>query len=307
MSDLVVALLAGTVTAATPLVFAALGELIAEKSGVLNLGVEGMMLMGAIAAFAGATGSGNLALGVVCGAVAGAGMAALFGILALTLLANQVATGLALTILGAGLSAFVGQRYVSLTLSGMQPIAVPGLSQIPLLGPVLFTQNGLVYLSFVAFGVTCWFLYRTKGGLVLRAVGESPESAHAVGYKVIRIRYLATLFGGAMAGVAGAYLAVAYTPMWVEQLTAGRGWIALALVVFATWRPERVLAGAYLFGGVTILQLHAQALGLAVPSQLLSMLPYLATIGVLVLISRDVQTIRVNAPVSLGKPFHPGD
>ena len=307
MSDLVVALLAGTVTAATPLVFAALGELIAEKSGVLNLGVEGMMLMGAIAAFAGATGSGSLALGVVCGAVAGAGMAALFGVLALTLLANQVATGLALTILGAGLSAFVGQRYVSLTLTGMQPIAVPGLSQIPLLGPVLFTQNGLVYLSFVAFGAMYWFLYRTKGGLVLRAVGESPESAHAVGYKVIRIRYLATLFGGALAGVAGAYLAVAYTPMWVEQLTAGRGWIALALVVFATWRPERVLAGAYLFGGVTILQLHAQALGLAVPSQLLSMLPYLATIGVLVLISRDVQTIRVNAPVSLGKPFHPGD
>jgi simple sugar transport system permease protein len=307
MSDLVVALLAGTVAAATPLIFAALGELIVEKSGVLNLGVEGMMLMGAIAAFAGATGSGSLAVGVVCGAVAGAGMAALFGILALTLLANQVATGLALTILGAGLSAFVGQRYVSLTLTGMQPIAVPGLSQIPLLGPVLFTQNGLVYLSFVAFGAMYWFLYRTKGGLVLRAVGESPESAHAVGYKVIRIRYLATLFGGAMAGVAGAYLAVAYTPMWVEQLTAGRGWIALALVVFATWRPERVLAGAYLFGGVTILQLHAQALGLAVPSQLLSMLPYLATIGVLVLISRDVQTIRVNAPVSLGKPFHPGD
>jgi len=307
MSDLFVALLAGTVTAATPLVFAALGELIVEKSGVLNLGVEGMMLMGAIAAFAGATGSGSLAVGVICGAVAGAGMAALFGILALTLLANQVATGLALTILGAGLSAFVGQRYVSLTLTGMQPIAVPGLSQIPLLGPVLFTQNGLVYLSFVAFGAMYWFLYRTKGGLVLRAVGESPESAHAVGYKVIRIRYLATLFGGALAGVAGAYLAVAYTPMWVEQLTAGRGWIALALVVFATWRPERVLAGAYLFGGVTILQLHAQALGLAVPSQLLSMLPYLATIGVLVLISRDVQTIRVNAPVSLGKPFHPGD
>jgi len=307
MSDLLIALLAGTVTAATPLVFAALGELITEKSGVLNLGVEGMMLMGAIAAFAGATTSGSLALGVVCGALAGAGTAALFGVLALTLLANQVATGLALTIFGTGLSAFVGQGYVSLTLIGMQPIAVPGLSRIPLLGPVLFTQNALVYLSLMAFGVTHWFLYRTKGGLVLRAVGESPESAHAVGYKVIRIRYLATLFGGALAGVAGAYLAVAYTPMWVEHMTAGRGWIALALVVFATWRPERVLAGAYLFGGMTILQLHAQALGLAVPSQLLSALPYLATIGVLVVISRDVQTIRVNAPASLGKPFHPGD
>jgi simple sugar transport system permease protein len=307
MSDLVIALLAGTVTAATPLVFAALGELIAEKSGVLNLGVEGMMLMGAIAAFAGATSSGSLGLGVLCGALAGAGTAALFGVLALTLLANQVATGLALTIFGTGLSAFVGQGYVSLTLIGMQPIAVPGLSRIPVLGPVFFTQNALVYLSLVAFGVTHWFLYRTTGGLVLRAVGESPESAHAVGYRVIRIRYAATLFGGALAGVAGAYLAVAYTPMWVEHMTAGRGWIALALVVFATWRPERVLAGAYLFGGMTILQLHAQALGLAVPSQFLSALPYLATIAVLVLISRDAQTIRVNAPASLGKPFHPGD
>ena len=307
MSDLLVALLAGTVTAATPLVFAALGELIAEKSGVLNLGVEGMMLMGAIAAFAGATTSGSLALGVVCGALAGAGMAGLFGSLTLTLLANQVATGLALTIFGTGLSAFVGRGYVSLTLIGMQPIAVPGLSHIPLLGPVLFTQNALVYLSLLASGVTHWFLYRTKAGLVLRAVGESPESAHAVGYRVVRIRYLATLLGGALAGVAGAYLAVAYTPMWVEHMAAGRGWIALALVVFATWRPVRVLAGAYLFGGVTILQLHAQALGLAVPSQLLSALPYLATIGVLVVISRDVQTIRVNAPASLGKPFHPGD
>jgi simple sugar transport system permease protein len=307
MSDLVIALLAGTVTAATPLVFAALGELITEKSGVLNLGVEGMMLMGAIAAFAGATGSGSLGLGVLCGALAGAGTAALFGVLALTLLANQVATGLALTIFGTGLSAFVGQGYVSLTLIGMQPIAVPGLSRVPVLGPVFFTQNALVYLSLVAFGVTHWFLYRTKGGLVLRAVGESPESAHAVGYRVIRIRYAATLFGGALAGVAGAYLAVAYTPMWVEHMTAGRGWISLALVVFATWRPERVLAGAYLFGGMTILQLHAQALGLAVPSQVLSALPYLATIAVLVLISRDAQTIRVNAPASLGKPFHPGD
>jgi simple sugar transport system permease protein len=189
----------------------------------------------------------------------------------------------------------------------MQPIEVPGLSRIPLLGPVLFTQNALVYLSLMAFGVSHWFLYRTKAGLILRAVGESPESAHAVGYRVVRIRYAATLLGGALAGVAGAYLAVAYTPMWVEHMAAGRGWIALALVVFATWRPVRVLAGAYLFGGMTILQLHAQALGLAVPSQLLSALPYLATIGVLVVISRDVQTIRGNAPASLGKPFHPGD
>ena len=306
MTDLIVPLLAGTVAAATPLIFAALGELITEKSGVLNLGVEGMMLMGAIAAFAGATTSGSLALGVVCGALAGALMAALFGALVLTLLTNQVATGLALTIFGTGLSALAGRGYVSLTLTGMQPLALPGLSRIPLLGPVFFTQNVLVYLSFGICGGIYWFLRRTRAGLILRAVGESPESAHAVGYRVIQIRYLATLFGGALSGVAGAYLAVAYTPMWVEQLTAGRGWIALALVVFATWRPERVLAGAYLFGGVTILQLHAQALGLAIPSQLLSTLPYLATILVLVVISRDAQKIRVNAPASLGKPYHPG-
>ena len=307
MTDLIVPLLAGTVAAATPLIFAALGELITEKSGVLNLGLEGMMLMGAIAAFAAATTSGSLALGVVCGALAGAAMAGLFGVLALSLLTNQVATGLALTIFGTGLSAFVGQGFVSLTLTGLQPLPLPGLSRLPGLGPVLFEQNVLVYLSVAAFAAIHWFLYRTKAGLLLRAVGESPESAHAVGYRVIRIRYWAVLFGGAMSGLSGAYLAVAYTPMWVEQLSAGRGWIALALVVFATWRPERVLAGAYLFGGMTILQLHAQALGLAVPSQLLSALPYLATILVLVLISRDVQKIRVNAPASLGKPFHPGD
>ena len=307
MTDLVIPLLAGTIAAATPLIFAALGELVTEKSGVLNLGVEGMMLMGAIAAFAAATTSRSLALGVVCGALAGAFTAALFAVLVLTLLTNQVATGLALTIFGTGLSAFVGQSYVSRTLTGLQPIAVPWLSRVPIVGPAVFEQNALVYLSVLASGAIYWFLYRTKAGLVLRAVGESPESAHAVGYRVIRIRYLATLCGGALAGVAGAYLAVAYTPMWVEHMTAGRGWIALALVVFATWRPGRVLVGAYLFGGVTILQLHIQALGLAVPSQLLSTLPYLATILVLVLISRDVHTIRVNAPASLGKPFHPGD
>ena len=307
MTDLIIPLLAGTMAAATPLVFAALGELITEKAGVLNLGIEGMMLMGAVAAFAAATKSGSLWLGVLCGGIAGIGTAAIFAVLALTLLANQVATGLALTIFGAGLSAFVGKAYVSLTLRGMHPLAVPVLARIPLLGPVLFEQNALVYVSLAAYGGIHWFLYRTKAGLVLRAVGESPESAHAVGYRVIAIRYAATLFGGALAGVAGAYLAVAYTPMWVEQMAAGRGWIALALVVFATWRPSRVLLGAYLFGGVTILQFHAQALGIAVPAELLSSLPYLATILVLVLISRNYQTIRLNSPASLGRPFHPGD
>jgi general nucleoside transport system permease protein len=307
MSDLLVPLLAGTLAAAAPLVFAALGELVTEKSGVLNLGVEGMMLMGAMAAFAAATKSGSLWLGIACGALAGTGMAAIFAVLALSLLTNQVATGLALTIFGTGLSAFVGKAYVSLTLSGLQPLAVPGLARVPLLGPVLFQQNALVYLSLATLGGIHWFLYRTRAGLVLRAVGESPESAHAIGRRVIAIRYATTLFGGALAGTAGAYLAVAYTPMWVEQLTAGRGWIALALVVFSTWRPLRILLGAYLFGGMTILQFHAQALGIAVPAELLSSLPYLATIVVLVLISRNYQTIRLNSPASLGRPFHPGD
>ncbi len=307
MTDLIIPLLAGTIAAATPLVFAALGELVTEKSGVLNLGVEGMMLLGAIAAFAAATTSGSLLLGVVCGALAGATASCLFSVLAQTLLAKPVDTGLALTIFGTGLSALLGQGYVSLTLQGMHGLALPVLHRIPVAGPVLFEQNVLVYLSVLTLAGVHWFLYWTKAGLILRAVGESPDSAHAVGFRVIRIRYLATLFGGALAGVAGAYLAVAYTPMWVEQLTAGRGWIALALVVFATWRPSRVLLGAYLFGGMTILQFHVQALGLAVPSQLLSVLPYLATIAVLVAISRNYQVIRVNAPASLGKPFHPGD
>ena len=307
MIDLLVPLLAGTLAAATPVIFAALGELVAERSGVLNLGVEGMMLVGAMAAFAGATGSGSLWLGVLLGGLAGAGLAVIFCVLALNLLANQVACGLALTIFSVGLSAFVGRAYVSLTLRGLGPVTVPGLSQIPVVGPIVFRQGALVYLAILTYGAVSWFLYRTKAGLILRAVGESPQAAHAIGHPVLRIRYLATMSGGFLAGVGGAYLAVAYTPMWVEQMTAGRGWIALALVVFATWRPGRVLLGAYLFGGVTILQFHAQGLGINLPAELLSSLPYLATILVLVLISRNYQAIRLNAPASLGLPFHASD
>lgn len=289
--ETVAAIALATLGAGTPLVFAALGELVAEKSGVLNLGVEGMMVMGAVSGFVVAAESGNLWLGVLAALLAGAAMAGLFALLTLTFQANQVAAGLALTIFGIGASAYIGLDYTSVALTGIQPL--------------LLSLDPLMYLSFGMFGAVSWFLYRTRYGLVLRGVGEAPESAHAIGYSVTRIRYLAVLFGGAMAGLGGAYLALVYTPLWVEAMSAGRGWISLALVVFATWRPLRVMLGAYLFGGITIIQFHAQAIGVDLPSQLLSMLPYLATIVVLVLISRDIKTIRLNAPASLGMSYHP--
>ena len=303
--ETVVAIALAALGAGTPLVFAALGELVAEKSGVLNLGVEGMMVMGAVCGFVVASESGSLWLGVLAALLAGTAMAGLFAVLTLTFQANQVAAGLALTIFGVGASAFIGLDYTSAALTGIQPVHIPLLSELPVVGSLIFALDPLMYVSFAMLGAVSWFLYRTRFGLVLRAVGEAPESAHAIGYPVIRIRYLAVLFGGAMAGLGGAYLALVYTPLWVEAMSAGRGWISLALVVFATWRPLRVMLGAYLFGGITIIQFHAQAMGVDLPSQLLSMLPYLATIVVLVLISRDVKTIRLNAPASLGMSYHP--
>jgi simple sugar transport system permease protein len=304
--DLLVELIVLTLAAGTPLVYAALGELVVEKSGVLNLGVEGMMLVGAVTSFIVAATTKEPWLGVAAGSGAGAALALVFAVLTLSLMANQVATGLALSLFGAGLSAFVGLPYVSVAIAGIPPLAIPGLSDIPVLGKLLFGHNPLVYGSLALFAAIQWFLRGTRPGLIVRAVGESPQSAHAIGYPVVAIRYLAVLFGGACAGLAGAYLAVAYTPLWTEGMSAGRGWIALALVVFATWKPWRVLAGAYLFGGVTLATFQAQAFGVTVPAQFLSMLPYLATILVLAIISRDAVTIRLNAPASLGKPFHPG-
>ncbi|AWU94187.1 ABC transporter permease [Azospirillum ramasamyi] len=298
-------ILAAMFAAATPLLFAALGELVVEKSGVLNLGVEGMMLVGAVCGFAVTIQTGSAVTGFLIAALAGAATASLFAVLTLFLLANQVATGLALTLFGVGLSALIGQGFVGIPLEGLPKVYIPGLTELPVVGQALFGQDIMVYLAIAAVPLVHLFLYRTRAGLVLRAVGENHTAAHALGYKVLRIRFLAVLFGGAMAGLGGAFLSMDYTPMWAENMTSGRGWIALALVVFATWKPVRAMLGAWLFGGVTILQLHVQGLGIDVPSQLLSMLPYLATVLVLVLISRDVARIRLNAPACLGKLFHP--
>lgn len=303
--DLFIAIFTGTIIAATPLIYAALGELVVEKSGVLNLGIEGMMLMGAAFAFWAVMAGLPMPVAILIGALAGAAASLLFGVLALTFLTNQYAAGLALAIFGSGVSAFVGRNFGSAPIEALKPLDIPVLSQLPIVGPMFFRFDAMVYFALVLFAVISWFLYRTKAGLVLHTMGESPETSHAIGYPVVRIRYLAVLFGGLMAGLAGAYLSVAYTPLWVENMTAGKGWISLALVVFATWRPLRILLGAWLFGGMTILQLQGQALGLAVPSELLSALPYLATIVVLVLISRNRQMLALHFPASLAKPFRP--
>jgi ABC-type uncharacterized transport system permease subunit len=299
-----VPLVLSVISASTPLLLAATGELVTEKSGVLNLGVEGMMLAGAVVGFAASATTGSGLLGIAAGAAAGTLLALIFGVLTLTFLANQVATGLALTIFGVGFSALMGAGYVGIALIPLPKLDLAGLSDLPVIGPILFHQDILVYASFALLAGVSWFLYRTHAGLVLRSIGDSHDAAHAIGYPVIAIRYAAVAFGGAMCGLAGAYMSLAYTPQWAENMTAGRGWIALALVVFATWRPARLLLGAYLFGGISLLQLFLQAEGVRIPSQFLTMLPYLATIVVLVLISRDRTRIRLNAPASLGKPFY---
>jgi general nucleoside transport system permease protein len=296
-------LIAATLNAGTVLAIAALGLLINEKAGVVNLGAEGMMLCAAIAGFATVVHTGNVWLGFFAGMAAGAFLAALFGGLVIWLGTNQYATGLALTLFGTGFSAFAGIKYVQEKLPEQTQYSIPVLGDIPLIGQALFRHHPMVYITIgLMFGLI-WFLYRTRAGLVLRSVGESPESAHALGYPVRRIRLYAVMTGGALCGLAGSYLATIYTPLWVEGMVSGKGWIALALTTFATWRPARVLLGAYLFGGFTLLQLHLQGAGVEIPSQFLSMMPYIATIVVLVLISRNSAFIRVNMPASLGKPF----
>jgi ABC-type uncharacterized transport system permease subunit len=298
-------LVASTLSAGTVLAIASLGLLINEKAGIVNLGAEGMMLCAAIAGFATVVHTGNMWLGFVAGMAAGAILAAMFGVLVIWLNTNQYATGLALSIFGSGFSAFAGINYVQEKLPEQSQFSIPVLSDIPFLGLALFRQHPMVYIAMAVTLGLIWFLYRTRAGLVLRSVGESPESAHALGYPVRRIRLAAVVAGGALCGLAGAYVSVVYTPLWVEGMIAGKGWIALALTTFATWRPARVLLGAYLFGGVTMLQFYLQGLGVDVPSQFLTALPYLATIVVLVLISRNPLWIRVNMPSSIGKPFYP--
>ena len=299
-------LIAATLNAGTVLAIASLGLLINEKVGIVNLGAEGMMLCAAIAGFATVVHTGNDWLGFAAGMGAGAVLALVFGWLVIWLNTNQYATGLALTLFGTGFSAFVGTAFVQAKMPERASHAIPVLADIPLLGPALFRHHPLVYLTMALTAGLIWYLYRTRQGLVLRSVGESPESAHALGYPVRRIRLLAVVVGGALCGLAGAYLSVIYTPLWVEGMVAGKGWIALALTTFATWRPARVLLGAYLFGGVTMLQFHLQSVGVEVPSEFLTMLPYVATILVLALISRNPQWIRINMPASIGKPFYPG-
>ena len=299
------AIILTVITAATPLLLAAIGELVVERSGVLNLGVEGMMVMGAVAGFAVTVTTGDPVYGILAGCVAGVAVSLVFGFVTLTLVANQVATGLALTLFGLGLAGLLGERFVGMPGIKLPSLQIEGLTDLPHVGRILFGQDALVYVSFALVILVSFVLFRTRAGLILRAVGDSHSSAHALGYKVVRVRYLAVMFGGACAGLGGAYLSVAYTPLWVETMTAGRGWIALALVVFSSWLPWRLVIGAYLFGAVSILNLHAQALGIGVPSQFLTMLPYLATIVVLVAISGNRRATRFNTPASLGVSFVP--
>ena len=293
------------ITASTPLLLASIGELVTERAGVLNLGVEGMMVMGAVVAFAVSLTTGSPLLGALAGSIAGVLMSMLFGFLTLTLVANQVATGLALTILGLGLSGMIGEPFVGQQGIKLGSLLPAGLKSIPFVGPVLLAQDLIFYISIALIVGVHYFLFRTRAGLVLRSVGDNHASAHALGINVIGIRYLAVMFGGACAGLAGAHLSLVYTPQWVENMTAGRGWIALALVVFASWRPYRLLVGGYLFGAVSIGQLHAQAFGIAVPSQFLSALPYVATVVVLIVISQNRRLTQINTPASLGKSFVP--
>ncbi|PDT76799.1 ABC transporter permease [Bradyrhizobium sp. C9] len=301
---LIEAIILSVLAASTPLLLAATGELVTERSGVLNLGVEGMMIVGAACGFGGAWLSGSIIVGALCGIVAGILMSLIFALMALGLAVNQVATGLALTILGIGLSGLIGAGFVGERIAPAPHLHIPGLSDLPLAGRVLFGEDGFVYLSIALVVCVWWFLYRTRTGLILRACGDNHTSAHALGYPVLRIRLYAVMFGGACAGLAGAYLPLAYTPFFIPGMTAGRGWIALALTVFASWRPARLVVGAYLFGAVTILQLHAQGAGIGIPSQFMSSLPYLATIIVLVLLSR-ARTGGSTAPAALGTVFVP--
>ena len=298
------AIILAVLAASTPLLIAASGELVVERAGVLNLGVEGMMIVGAACGFGGAWWTGSIFLGALAGIFAGVVLSLVFAVMTLGLAVNQVATGLALTILGIGVSGLIGAGFVGERIASAPKLLIPGLTETPFIGRILFGQDGFVYVSILLIVGISYFLYRTRAGLILRSVGDNHASSHALGYPVLRIRLFAVMFGGACAGLAGAYLPLAYTPFFIPGMTAGRGWIALALVVFASWRPARLVVGEYLFGAVSILQLHAQGWGVGIPSQLMSALPYLATVIVLVLISR-ARTGGSVGPAALGTVFVP--
>ncbi|MDT2075895.1 MAG: ABC transporter permease [Planktomarina sp.] len=297
-------LVASLMVAATPILLAAIGELVVEKSGVLNLGVEGMMIMGAISGFAAAVLTGSPMIGFLCAALGGAVLSMIFAILTQYFLSNQVASGLALTLFGLGLSAMLGQNYVGIKPPASAKLDLPLISDIPIIGPILFSHDFTVYAALTLVAGVWWFLKYTRGGLILRAVGESHEAAHSLGYKVVRVRILAIMFGGACAGLGGAALSLVRVPQWTEGMTAGAGWIALAIVVFASWKPARVILGAYLFGGIAVLQLNLQAAGVSIPVEYLSMSPYLITIIVLVAMSTNRSKSALNAPAALGRVFH---
>lgn len=303
--DVLQAVILTVITAATPLLLAAMGELVVERSGVLNLGVEGMMVMGAVCGFAAANVTNSPSLGILGAIAAGIGMALAFAVLTQTFVANQVAAGLALTLLGLGLSGLIGEPFVGVPGIKVDKIAIPVLTGIPFVGRIFFGQDIIVYISIALTAAVSYVLFRTKIGLVIRAVGNNHQSAHALGYAVIRVRYLCIMFGGACAGLAGGYLSLVYTPSWIENMTAGRGWISLALVVFASWLPWRAAAGAYLFGTVTILSYFVQGMGWGIPSQFLSSLPYIVTIVALVIISVNRFVTRANTPACLGQSFVP--
>lgn len=300
------ALLLTVLATSIPLLLAANGELIAERSGVLNLGVEGMMLMGAVAALGATLYTGNPYTGILAGAAAGIVTSMIFAFFAVSMMTNQVATGLALTIFATGFSGLAGAPLVGKTAESLPKLNIPLLEHIPYLGELFFQQDILLYLAFALIIGTSYFLRKTRGGMILRAVGDNHDSAHALGYQVIRVRWMAVGYGGMCAGLGGAYIPLVLTPHWSEGMTAGRGWIALALVVFASWMPSRVVVGALIFGGITIMQLAGQARGWTIPSQVLSMLPYLATIFALVLMSIRSSSSYLTVPAALGKPFHPG-
>ena len=299
-----VSLVVSLMVAATPILLAAIGELVVEKSGVLNLGVEGMMIFGAICGFIAAVETGSPWVGFVAAMIGGAAISFIFALLTQYLLTNQVATGLALTMFGLGFAALLGHSYAGIKPPKFGHLDIPVISDIPVIGPLIFSHDYMIYISLMIVAAVWYFLTRTRGGLVLRAAGENHDAAHALGYKVIRIRIMAIMFGGAMAGLGGAYLSLVRVPQWTEGMTAGAGWIALAIVVFAAWKPWRVILGAYLFGGITVLQLNLQAAGANIPVAYLSMAPYVVTILVLVIMSADSKRASLNAPASLGRIFH---